>query len=204
MGIGVESCGAVMIEEPAPRSRRLAPPARRAVFLLGTSLFVYAALPTAAIAQTCGTPPPGENTVHCDPGGNPYSSGITYTGVVEDLTVVLDPGVRVNDTVRMTSSGLYADLGLVGPTDTAIYATAPQHPGAFVHADASAAYVSLDTVRISGDGTRSGSPAVTHYNAAADVSARNGATIFVNNASSSGKYSAGVLTNSSGSPTCQP
>ena len=40
MGIGVESYGAVMIEEPARRGRRLTPPARRAVFLLGTSLFV--------------------------------------------------------------------------------------------------------------------------------------------------------------------
>ena len=54
-----------------------------------------------------------------------------------------------------------------------------------------------------GSGTRFGSPAVTHYNAAVDVSARNGATIFVNNASSTGKYSAGVLANSSGGPTIE-
>ena len=55
MPIGAGSYGAVLIDEAGPRGRRLPPPARRAVFLLGTSLFVYAALPTAALAQQeCG------------------------------------------------------------------------------------------------------------------------------------------------------
>src|SRR3954469_7812766 len=103
---------------------------RRAAFLLGTSLLVYAATPSAALAQNeCGAPPAGPGAVSCPPANNPYLNGITYNGLVDDLTVVLEPAVRVNDTVRMTSSGYYASLSLIGPIDTAIETTGFLHPG---------------------------------------------------------------------------
>ena len=62
-------------------------------------------------------------SVTCTPAGNPYPNGITYNGVVDDLTVVLEPGVVVSDTVQVTSNTAYADLRIEGATDTSIGTT---------------------------------------------------------------------------------
>ena len=93
---------------------------RRKALLIGTSLLVYAASPSAAQAQQeCGAPPP-EGIVTCTPAGNPYPNGINYPGVVEDLTVVLEPGVQTQQGVDLSSSLDGIDLRLEGHTGTFI------------------------------------------------------------------------------------
>ena len=94
---------------------------RRSLLLIGTSVAVWAALPSAALAQNeCGAPPPGGGTVTCPPAGNPYANGITYNGVVEDLTVVLEPDVVVSETVQASAGTAGVDLRIEGETDTSI------------------------------------------------------------------------------------
>jgi hypothetical protein len=110
---------------------------RRAVLLLGTSLAAYAVVaPSAAMAQNeCGAPPAGGGTVTCTPAGNPYPNGIDYDPVVQDLTVVLQPGVVVTNAgtpahpngVEIGSSTAGVDLSLQAGTQTQITTTAANH-----------------------------------------------------------------------------
>src|SRR5204863_6903239 len=163
-------------------------PARRAVLLIGTSILVYAAVPTAARAQDeCGAPPPGGGTVTCPPSNNPYPNGITYNGAVEDLTVVLEPTVTVSDTVQLTSSTAYVDLRIEGRTDTSIGTTISGAPGVSMDAGFGTAYVGVDSVSTN----QSHSRGIT-----ADSS--DGTTIFVNDIVTSGKYSGGIVATVSG------
>ena len=93
---------------------------RRQALLLGASLVVYTALPSAALAQQeCGAPPP-EGVVTCNPAGNPYPDGISYPGVTEDLTIVIEPGVQTLDGVTVTSSTSGVDLRIEGQDSTFI------------------------------------------------------------------------------------
>src|SRR3954469_24184359 len=70
--------------------------------LIGTSILVYAAFPTAAAAQQeCGPTPPTPGTVECPSSLNPYPNGIVYDPVPADLTLVLDPGVVTQEGVRV-------------------------------------------------------------------------------------------------------
>src|SRR3954469_5064334 len=72
MPMGVGSFGAVFSE--AADRRSLNRPKRRAVFLFGTSLLVYAALPSAAVAQSeCGAPPAGGGGGPRSPPPHPFS-----------------------------------------------------------------------------------------------------------------------------------
>ncbi|HEX8641285.1 MAG TPA: hypothetical protein VF704_09035 [Allosphingosinicella sp.] len=115
----------------------------RTALWLGTSLFVYAAATSPAHAQNeCGAPPPGGGTVTCEPSGNPYEDGIQYPGVIDDLTVVLEPAVRVEGGVRISSSAPGVDLVLSGPTDT--FVTSDQtNPGAAAAVSSSAGTVAV-------------------------------------------------------------
>lgn len=97
-------------------SRSNRPVLTRAVWLAGASLLVLGST-SALAANECGPPPPGGGTVTC-PAGN-YPNGIDYD-TVEDLTVVLEPGVVTQQTVELTSAGAGVELSLQGPTDTSI------------------------------------------------------------------------------------
>src|SRR5205085_10916573 len=93
------------------KARRLRAGMRRKALLIGTSLLVYSAFPSTALAQEeCGAPPPGGGSVTCPPSPNPYLNGVTYNRVADDLTVVLVPALPVNDTGRGNSTSPYADL----------------------------------------------------------------------------------------------
>ncbi|HWT30934.1 MAG TPA: hypothetical protein VN240_07895, partial [Propylenella sp.] len=90
---------------------------------MGLVLAAYAAAPSPALAANeCGPPPPGGGTVTCSPNGNPYPNGIEYN-VVEDLTVVLQPGVVTQQSVDIEATG----AGM-GPAP----GRADQHPPAVV------------------------------------------------------------------------
>ena len=65
--IGANPLAGAVQDGTGGRTSRGAGRARRAAFLIGTSILVYAAVPSAALAQNeCGPPPPG--------GGAPHSS----------------------------------------------------------------------------------------------------------------------------------
>ncbi|HEX8364481.1 MAG TPA: autotransporter domain-containing protein [Allosphingosinicella sp.] len=136
---------------------------RRAVLLFGTSLAAYAVVsPTAAMAQSeCGAPPPGGGTVTCTPAGNPYPNGIDYdppTGLVADLTVVLQPGVRVTNNgtptnpngVEIGSSTAGVDLVLQAGTDTQVNTNAANHDGVDVVSVDGTVSVAVDDVSTTG------------------------------------------------------
>ncbi len=132
-------------------SRPAAGIARRTL-LLGTSLLVYAALPSAAMAQQeCGVPPP-EGVVSCPSSGNPYLSGISYPGVVEDLTVILEPGVQTLDSVSVTSGTAGVDLRIEGQDSTFI-TTSQNGPTAAVVGVSTqgTVFVGVDDVLSTGD-----------------------------------------------------
>jgi len=141
--------------------------ARRAFFLLGASLVAYAVLPTAAIAQNeCGPPPPGGGTVTCPPSGNPYPVGINYDPVVQDLTVVLQPGAVVTGGVEMGSAVPAVDLSLQAGAGTQISSSASGREG--VDLQSTTGTVTIDVASVSTTGlraegiqARTGSGAVT-------------------------------------------
>jgi len=117
------------------------------MLLLGTSVLVYAAMPAAALAQNeCGPAPPGGGTVTC-PAGN-YPNGIAYPVVVDDLTVVLEPGVTTDATVEVRSSGAGIDLRLEGGTNTSINATL--NDGVLVDSPTGSIFVGVDDVANTG------------------------------------------------------
>ena len=164
--------------ENAASSRR---GARRTVLLIGTSFFVYAALPSAALAQDeCGTPPGGEgNIVTCTTAGNPYPGGIDYTNEPEDLTIVLDPGVVVTDSLTATATAPSVDLRITGAVNTSITVTGAT--GVLNDASSGSTYTQLDIVTTTG----AAAPGVI-----ADSSDRT--DVFVNSVSTSGPSSPGV------------
>ncbi len=123
--------------------------------LLGTALgLVLAASTPALAANECGPPPPGGGTVTCTPAGNTFPAGIDYDPVVEDLTVVLQPGVVVinNGTpaqpngVEIGSSTAGVDLSLQGGTNTSITTNAASHDGVDVVATDGTVTVAVDDV----------------------------------------------------------
>jgi fibronectin-binding autotransporter adhesin len=127
--------------------------AGRALLLLGTSLVVQALLPAAALAANeCGPPPPGGGTVSCPPSGNPYPGGITYDPVVQDLTVVLQPGVTVTGGVEMGSAVPGVDLNLDADPNTQISAAASGREG--VDLQSTTGTVTIDVVAVATTGLR--------------------------------------------------
>ncbi len=79
----------------------------------GTLAMMMLALPATASAQEeCGAAPATPGTVTCTPAGNPYPDGVTYIAPPADLTIVLQPGVRID-----TSGGF--NLGLLAVGDNA-------------------------------------------------------------------------------------
>src|SRR5689334_13506662 len=97
--------------------------AGRKTLLIGTSLLVYTAFPSTAMAQQeCGVPPP-EGVVSCPASGNPYPAGISYPGNVEDLTIVLEPGVVSNGSVSATSTTGGVDLRIEAQNTTLVATT---------------------------------------------------------------------------------
>jgi hypothetical protein len=162
--------------------------ARRTMLLLGTSLFVYAAIPSAALAQNeCGPPPGGPGSVSCPPSGNPYPGGITYINQVNDLTIVLEPDVVVHDTVQTTSTTSNVDLRIEGGTDTLISTTADASDGVDINSTLATAYASLDVV------TTTGSSSI-----GIDANGGGGATVFVNSVSTTGNSSGGIEASANG------
>src|SRR5687768_13440664 len=115
----------------------------RRVLLLGTSLLVYAAAASPAQAQDeCGAPPPGGGTVTCPAGL--YPDGISYD-VVDDLTVVLQPGVETEDTVSVLGD----DVRIEGQTGTLIQSSASSAPGVYAYGSNSV-FVGVDDVSTTG------------------------------------------------------
>jgi hypothetical protein len=158
------------------------------MLLLGTSLLVYAALPSAALAQNeCGPPPPGGGSVSCPPSGNPYPGGITYINQVDDLTIVLEPDVVANDTVQTTSTAANVDLRIEGGVDTLISTTAAASDGVDINSTLATVYASLDVV------TTTGSSSI-----GIDANGGNGATVFVNSVSTTGSFSGGIEASANG------
>ena len=156
---------------------------RRSALLLGASLLVYAAVPSPALAQSeCGAPPPGGGTVTCPPSLNPYPNGINYPGVVDDLTIVLEPNLVVTDSIITTSTTAGVDLRIEGRTDTSVSTTISGSPGMSIDAGAGTVYAGADSVST----TASFSRGIT-----ADSS--DGTIVFVNDVSTAGKYSPGVV-----------
>ena len=86
------------------------PIATRRLLLLGTSFLVYRRRRELLrqAQNECGVAPPGGGTVTCPAGL--YPDGITYD-VVDDLTVVLQPGVETQDTVSIHSDRRPPDRG---------------------------------------------------------------------------------------------
>ena len=152
MPIGVGSFDTVSRGTANRPIRRSQPSARRAVFLLGTSLLVYAALPSAALAQQeCGAPPVGGGTVTCPPSLNPYPNGITYDNQVNDLTIVLQPSLAASDRVSATSFTTGVDLRLEGRVNTTISTVLASHNGAHVTSGSGTSYAGVDHVSTSGN-----------------------------------------------------
>ena len=122
----------------------------RAILLIGTSLL--ATLPSAAFAQNeCGAPPPGGGTVTCTTAGNPYAGGIEYAPV-EDLTVVLEPGVIVDEGITVTSGTPGVDIRIEGGTDTQISSTESGTPNDGVHVTSNGtSFIEVDDVSTTGD-----------------------------------------------------
>jgi hypothetical protein len=128
--------------------------ARRALLLLGTSLAAYAVLPTAAMAQNeCGLPPPGGGVVTCPPSGNPYPDGVTYDPVVQDLTVVLQPGVVVTGGVEIGTIVPTVDLSLEAGAGTQISSATTGREG--VDLESTTGTVTIDVTSVSTTGLRS-------------------------------------------------
>ncbi|MGZ8335032.1 MAG: beta strand repeat-containing protein [Allosphingosinicella sp.] len=122
---------------------------RRTPLLLGTSLLASAALVSPALAQNeCGAPSGG--TVTC-PAGN-YPNGIDYAPV-DDLTVVLEPGVTTDQTVELTGSSSNQELRLEGQVNTLIRSSQSGYgAGEGVNVDSTfgTAFVAVDDVATTG------------------------------------------------------
>src|SRR5205085_3694049 len=155
---------------------------RRKALLIGTSLLVYAAFPSAALAQEeCGPPPAGGGTVSCPPSLNPYPNGITYNNIVDDLTIVLEPTVEAQGTVTATANSPYTDLRIEGPASTLVTTSAANTPGVRIDAGAGTSYVSLDRIATSGS-----------FSDGIVADSSDGTTVFVNNITTTGNNSEGI------------
>ena len=120
---------------------------------LGASLLGASVSPVMA-QNECGVPPPGGGTVSCPPSNNPYPNGITYAAQLFNLTVLLQSGVQVTDSITIGSSTAGVNLNLNGPTNTSISTTFLAHDGANVGSTGGAVVISLDGVSTVGDNAR--------------------------------------------------
>lgn len=120
---------------------------QRARLLMGVGIAAIGVGASPAFAQQeCGTPT--ANSVTCTTAGNPYPNGISYDPV-EDLTVVLEPGVIVNGPVTVESIGS-DDLTVQGGTNVVI--TSGTDVGLRVDSKYADAMAEIATVNTTGDG----------------------------------------------------
>ena len=105
---------------------------------LGAMAMASVALPQLAYAQNeCG--PPTTATVTCTAANDPYGSGVSYTALPADLTIVVNP-----DTVIDTSGG--PNSGVTGVATGSRSLALQGAPGSTITTDAANAYgVSLTT-----------------------------------------------------------
>jgi len=157
--------------------------AGRKALLIGTSLLVYAVFPSAALAQQeCGPPPVGGGTVTCSPSGNPYGSGISYPNEVEDLTVVLQPGVQTLEGLNITSGTGGVDLRLEGQTNTSVNSTLNGAAGVNIVSTQGTVFAGADDVTTQNDNA----PGI-------NASSRDGSEVVADLVSTLGANSAGVV-----------
>lgn len=75
------------------------------------ALGMLASTSPASATQECGLAPLGNGSVTCLASDNPFSNGISYTAIADDLTVLLEDGVAISTTGNATSGIVLAGTG---------------------------------------------------------------------------------------------